>query len=138
MRLLYVDTGYLLALTLRRDRHHGAATGHFRSLRQAPVVLLSTDAVLGETFTRLRYDAGVKAVRTLRDALDQVQAAGTLRVQESGPDLRARALDLIEQYDSRALSYADALGAVVARQAGVDAVLGFDDDFRILGLALEP
>lgn len=138
MRLLYVDTGYLLALALRRDRHHRPATAHFRSIRATPVTLVTTDAVLGETFTRLRYDAGVKSVQALRDALGRVEAAGTLRVQESSADLRDQALDLVEQYDSRPLSYADAAGAVLARQVGVDAVLGFDDDFRMLGFVLEP
>jgi len=138
VRLLYVDTGYFLALTLRRDRHHAAAAAHFRSLRGTPAALVTTDAVLGETFTRLRYDGGVKAVRALREAVDRIEAAGTLRVQESSTDLRERALDLVEQYDSRPLSYADAAGAVLARQLGVDAVLGFDDDFRMLGLVLEP
>jgi uncharacterized protein len=138
VRLFYVDTGYLLALALRRDRHHAAATAHFRSLRKAPAALVTTDMVLGETFTRLRYDGGVKVLRNFREVLDRVEAAGTLRVQESSPGLRERALDLVEQYDTRPLSYADAAGAVLARQLGVDAVLGFDDDFRMLGLVLEP
>jgi predicted nucleic acid-binding protein len=138
VRLLYLDTGYLLALVLRRDRHHEAARTHFQSVRGESVVLVTTDAVLGETFTRLRYDAGVKAVRALRDALDRIEDGGTLRVQESTAELREQALALVEQYDTRPLSYADAVGTVLARQLGVDAVLGFDGDFRMLGLTLEP
>jgi len=59
-------------------------------------------------------------------------------VQESSPVLRERALELAEHYDTRPLSYADATGAVLARQLGVDAVLGFDGDFRMLGLVLQP
>jgi predicted nucleic acid-binding protein len=36
------------------------------------------------------------------------------------------------------LSYADAVGAVVAREVRAAAVFGLDDDFRHLGFALEP
>lgn len=54
------------------------------------------------------------------------------------PDLDGRAWQLMEQYADRALSFADCVGAVTARDGRADAVFGLDADFSILGFALEP
>ena len=138
MRLLYVDTGYFLALALRRDVHHVVAVAHFTALAAGSATLLTTDAVIGETLTRLRYDGGVAPVTIFARSIEAMASGGTLRIEESAPTSRAQAVDLVARYDTRPLSYADALGAVVARRHDVDAVLGFDEDFRMLGFALEP
>src|SRR5438132_11443722 len=66
---LSVDTGALLALAMRRDRHHAAAVRFLKSLPHARFVL--TDLVLAELATRLRARAGTaKAVALVRDLLN--------------------------------------------------------------------
>lgn len=41
-------------------------------------------------------------------------------------------------YADLRLSYADCVGAVVAKEARAAAVFGLDHDFRVLGFNLEP
>jgi predicted nucleic acid-binding protein len=48
------------------------------------------------------------------------------------------ALEVMARFPHLRPSYADAVGAAVAREVRAAAVFGLDDDFRQLGFALEP
>lgn len=138
MRRVYIDTGALIALISRRDQDHQRVVRHLQTLRANRDLLFVSDPAIGETVTRLRYDAGMTAVTRFRDVLERAVSRGSLRVHESDPDLRADALRQIERFDELALSYADAVGAVVARRVRADAVFALDRDFRVMGFTVEP
>ncbi|MGH3048595.1 MAG: type II toxin-antitoxin system VapC family toxin [Gaiellaceae bacterium] len=138
MRVVYVDTGALIALIWKRDRAHGRVREHYRRLRAQRDGLLTSNLVLAETATRLRYDAGLPAALAFKEVVEEAVATGALSVRYADPDLDGRAWQLMEQYADRALSFADCVGAVTARDGRADAVFGLDADFSILGFALEP
>lgn len=138
MRTLYVDTGAFVALAWRADQQHATVASHFLLLCRERVRLSTSDAVVAETATRLRYDAGLPVVLDFFDVLAEAGRGGLLRVRESDPALRSAAVEVLRQYADLKLSYADAVGAVVAREARADAVFGLDNDFRVMGFTLEP
>lgn len=138
MRTVYVDTGAFLAIMRSRDRSHSVMAEHLRSLRAEDALLVTSDAVIGETTTRLRYDAGMDAMMRFKGLLGDAEEFGTLRVRDSDAMLRRAAFALLEQYANLALSYADAMGVAVARDLRADAVFGLDNDFRVMGLIVEP
>ena len=138
MRAVYVDTGAWIALAYRRDRAHKKISRHFARLRADGDLLVTSDPAIGETVTRLRYDAGLAAALTFRQILEEAVTLQTLRIRDTDADLRRRALKLMERHGDLRLSYADCVGATVARQINADAVFGLDNDFRILGFVVEP
>jgi predicted nucleic acid-binding protein len=111
---------------------------HYRKLRESRATLLTSNLVLAETATRLRYDAGLPAALAFKTLVEEAEGAGLLTVRYADADLDSRAWELMEQYDDLALSFADCAGAVTAREARADAVFGLDSDFTVLGFALEP
>lgn len=111
---------------------------HYARLRRDRDGLLASNLVLAETATRLRYDAGLPAALAFRAVVEEAVAVGRLTVRYADPDVDAKAWELMERYDNRPLSFADCVGAVTAREGGVAAVFGLDDDFSVLGFALEP
>jgi predicted nucleic acid-binding protein len=138
MRVVYADTGAFLALIWARDRDHGRMREHYLHLRQAGARLVTSDPVIGETATRLRYDAGLDAARTFHQIVEEATTAGSLAIRESDAELRRQAFAWMRRYDGLRLSYADAIGAAVATQLRADAVFGVDQDFRVMGFTLEP
>lgn len=136
MTPVYVDTGGFIALLWSRDRTHPAVTGAFRDLRREGRRLVTSEPAVAETITRLRYDAGLGAVRSFARILED--AGAELVVRESDVVLRRRALDVMQRFADLELSYAACVGAVVAREIGADLVLGLDGDFRVLGFTLVP
>ena len=100
--------------------------------------LLTSNLVLAETATRLRYDAGLRRALAFRDLVDEAESLGQLTVRRADQQLEARAWSLMERYADLALSFTDCAGAITAREASADAVFGLDADFRVLGFVLEP
>lgn len=133
-----MDTGAFIALLWQRDRAHAACRDHLRRLRTAGDALLTSNLVLAETATRLRYDAGLGAALAFRTLVDEAVRTGQLSVRHSDPALDAKAWDVMERYRDQQLSFADCTGAVVAQEARVGAVFGLDSDFVVLGFTLEP
>jgi predicted nucleic acid-binding protein len=137
-RLLYADTGAFIAVVYGRDRAHLTVSAHLRSLADAGDRLITSEPVISETVTRLRYDAGLRRVAAFREVVLRAVGQNFLSIRESSPELRRSAFGVLEQYEDLRLSYADAVGAVVAREGRADAVFGLDNDFRVMGFALEP
>jgi uncharacterized protein len=128
----------LIALIWRRDRAHERVREHYHKLRQSGDALLTSNLVLAETATRLRYDAGLQAALTFRALVDEAVDRGGLTLRYSDAELDAQAWDVMEQYADLALSFVDCVGAVTAREGRATAVFGLDADFSVLGFALEP
>lgn len=101
-------------------------------------MLLTSNLVIAETATRLRYDAGLPAALGFRALVDAAVEAGRLLVRHSDADLEGKAWDGMERYADLTLSFTDCVGAVTAREGSAAAVFGLDADFRVLGFALEP
>jgi uncharacterized protein len=107
-------------------------------LRDAGDVLLTSNLVVSETATRLRYDAGLAAALAFRGLLEEAVHAGHLLVRHADAQLDGRAWDLLERYPGLTLSFTDCVGAVTATEGRAAAVFGLDNDFRVLGFTLEP
>ena len=138
MRVVYVDTGALIGLIWQRDQHHERVVATYRRLQASRDALLTTNLVIAETATRLRYDAGLPVALRFREALGDIVASGRLVIRYVDSDLSERAWETMAQYADLTLSFADCAGAVAAREAKADAVFGLDSDFLALGFALEP
>ena len=138
MRTVYVDTGAFIALLWQRDAAHHHAREHLLRLRRERARLVTSDAVIAETCTRLRYDAGLPRTLAFRDFLQEAADSAALTIRESDAGLRQSAFELMARYHGLTLSYADCVGAAVAREVSAAAVFGLDNDFRVMGLNVEP
>lgn len=138
MRIVYADTGAFIALLWRRDRAHEPVRDHYRGLREHGDVLLTSNLVVSETATRLRFDAGLPVAVAFRELLDAAVDSGRLIVRHTDPEVDAKAWELMERHPVAALSFTDCVGAVTAAEGRAAAVFGLDRDFRVLGFTLEP
>ena len=123
-----VDTGAVVALVNRADRHHAAAVDWFHHFRGQ---LLTTEAVITETAYVL-----VASPTHQRAALvwfERARAAGLLKV-EPVVDYAALAR-IIAQYASLPCDYADASLIALAERSGVTAIATIDQrDFSVYRL----
>lgn len=123
-----VDTGAIVALVNRDDRHHGEAVEWFRGFRGQ---LLTTEAVITETAYVLAASPAHQRAALLW--LERARAAGLLQV-EAVADYAALAR-IIAQYGDLPCDYADASLIALAERTGVTAIATIDQrDFSVYRL----
>jgi uncharacterized protein len=122
----FVDTSFWVALRLRRDANHGAAV----SLWTPGQALLTTNHVVGETWTFLRRRDGHSAAVAFLDAVESADWLAVVHVDE-GMEREARAW--LRRHDERVYSFVDATSFVVMRRERLGEALAFDGDFSAAG-----
>ncbi|MGH9010934.1 MAG: type II toxin-antitoxin system VapC family toxin [Acidimicrobiia bacterium] len=138
MKTVVVDTGAWIALLNRGDQHAAAATERYRTLSTEGVRLMTTNYIVDETATRLRYGAGLDAALAYRRMLDDSVKARRLRITWIDETMEREAWRILEQYRDVTLSLTDATTAATARRTRIDEIFGFDRDFEALGLLVLP
>src|SRR5205807_1472755 len=136
VKRVFVDTGGWIALAVQRDRLHTAAAAYARRLAEGRTPLLTTNYVLLETYTRIRYDDGHERSIEFDSAIAELKAARRLTVAWVGPGQHARALEIFRKYSDQLFSMVDCASFVVARDRKIREVFGFDRNFLTMGFLL--
>ena len=117
---------------MRTDDSHEPATRIFRALRTAEPRLVTSSAVLLETYALLGHRIGIEAVAGLRNALEPL-----LDVVWVDRRLHERALDRVIGEGARK-SLVDVISFLVMDDRGIDAAFSFDSDFETAGFRRIP
>ena len=111
--------------------HHPQARALFERAARESWTLVTTNAVVSETYTLIRVRA--RNGRELAVAfLDDIRD-GLCAVERVGPIDEARAMDLLRQYGDKSFSFCDALSFMAMERLGLTDALAFDEDFRSYG-----
>jgi uncharacterized protein len=134
----FVDSGGWIAVVDEGDSHHEAGSAYRGVLMDLHVRLLTTDFVLDEVVTRLRYDVGhAKAA----EFLSLVRASVDRRILEIvyiTPELWAKAEAIFLRYRDARLSFTDCTSFALLAERPADEVFGFDGHFEMMGHVLQP
>jgi len=122
----FVDTSYWVALRLRRDANHGVAV----RLWTPGQPLLTTNHVVGETWTFLRRRDGHPSAVAFLDAVESADWLTVVHVEEA-TEREARAW--LRRHDERVYSFVDASSFAVMRRERLQEALAFDGNFSAAG-----
>ncbi len=138
MRTVFVDTGAWIALAVRRDQLHPPAAAHARRLARAHTPLLTTNYVMLETYTYIRYHYDHPKALAFDAILQNLIQTRRLTMVWITEEVHGRALDIFRTYDDQVFSLADCTSFVVARDRKIREVFGFDSNFLTMGFILKP
>jgi len=134
-RRVFVDTGAWFAVQASDDEWHGSAVGTLRALLAGPRALVTTDHVVGETYTLLRVVSGHAAAVRFLDYLEESRRLERIFVDQ---DTEGRALRLLRQHADQDFSFVDATSFAVMRAEKVRHAFAFDHHFSIAGFLRVP
>ena len=134
--MIFVDTGAWIALSDRRDQHHSDAVAIYTRLKQQKERLLTTDYLVDETVTRLRYDLSHSVAVQFLDFIEETEGTGVLTVIEIDGTLFQEAKRLFRQYDSAKLSFTDCTSFAVCQRYKISEAFAFDRHFTMMGMTL--
>jgi predicted nucleic acid-binding protein len=122
----FVDTSFRMALRLWRDVNHGAAV----RLWTPGQALLTTNHIVGETWTFLRRRDGHPSAVAFLDAAESAEWLTVVHVEEA---IEREARAWLRRHDERVYSFVAATSCVVMRRERIEQALAFDGDFSAAG-----
>lgn len=134
--MIFVDTGAWIALSDRKDQKYDEAVAIFTRLKQQKERLLTTDYVVDETVTRLRYDLNHSAGIKFLELVERAEKTGVLTLVRIDEKLFEEAKSLFRTYDSAILSFTDCTSFAVCQIFNLNAAFAFDQHFPMIGISL--
>jgi uncharacterized protein len=135
MNAVFVDTGGWMACADRADPAHLTCTAARDATLEAGRILITTDFVVDETLTLIRFRLGLAAANAW---WQQIDGSARLRWERVESDRFERARNLFFQYRDKDLSFTDCTTIAVMRELKVKTVITTDRHFRQVGFDVMP
>jgi predicted nucleic acid-binding protein len=136
--VIFVDTGAWIGLTVARDQTHAAAAAYAADVAKRRVPMLTTNYVLSESYTRIRYDDGHAKALAFDVLIREMMHRRQLAVAWVTPTLHELTMDMFRKYSDHEFSVVDCASFVIAKKKKIREVFGFDRDFLRMGFILRP
>ncbi len=135
---IFVDTGGWIAMAVARDQFYKKAASYYQKISKTHVLLITSNYVLAETYTRIRYDDGHSMAVQFNSIIQEAIKVGRLHLEWVTPAVHKEAWKMFENYADHVFSFVDCTSFVIARRVRVKEAFGFDDHFKIMGFILRP
>ena len=126
-RIVFLDTGYLIALIRKNDQFHAAA---IEASELYPGPFLTTDLILVELANSLSKPLYRKTVVTV---VEKIQTDSNTTIIPFASEGMSKAFSLFKRHKDKAWGMVDCYSFVVMEKRRVRHALTFDDHFRQAG-----
>ena len=123
---VFLDTGAFLALADEDDDHHSAARSTHTELLRSKAQLVTSNFVLSETYTLIRFKVGHHAASEFMKRFDRTEIK-TLRVTET---TEQAAKTIFMRYNDKDFSFVDCTSFALIDHHRLDYAFAFDGHFR--------
>lgn len=130
----FVDTSFWCALWNTRDQFHKRASSFLSAFKSRPLLLYSSDYVVCETVTLIRYRAGHELAVRFWESL----RSKTVFLAQVTRPIQEESWEIFKKYGDHEFSFTDCTTFALMKSIGIKDALTFDDDFRIMNLHLFP
>ena len=134
MGSIFVDTSAWISVMDKSEERHRIAREFYLKLVDTGVKLVTSNYVLSETYTRIRYDAGHSLAVLFHDVIVSASRSGFIEIIWITPKIAERAWEIFEKYRDQIFSFTDCTSFAIVKEQRIREVFAFDDDFRIWAL----
>jgi predicted nucleic acid-binding protein len=135
MSAVFVDTGGWMACADRADPAHTACVAARDATLEAGRILITSDFVVDETLTLIRFRLGLAATDVW---WRQVDGSARLRWERVDADRFERARNVFFRYRDKDLSFTDCTSIAIMRELKLKTVITTDRHFHQVGFAVMP
>lgn len=130
---VFIDTSFFKALLDAKDEFHTRADNIWEDLLREKSILYTTNYIIDETLTLVRFRCGLSIAMTLRSLINEY--AELLNVSRVTVDDDASAWEWFEKPWSK-LSFTDCVSFAVMKRLGLTDVATFDTHFAKAGFKI--
>jgi predicted nucleic acid-binding protein len=135
---IFVDAGGWLSVVNQADQYHAAGRRYFEHAIESKARLFTTDFVLDEVLTRLRYDVGYRTAVAFLDLARRSSDRNVVFIAPVTAVLWKRAEEFFVRYRDVKLSFTDCTSFALLEATHADIVFGYDSHFEMMGHILMP
>jgi len=128
---IFVDTSAWCALTDLKDKNHTKAGNLFNKINDKGYFLATSDYILDETLTLLRFKLGHPAAVMFGEDL---LSSKVCQVFEIDQKIKQKAWDIFVKFDDKNFSFTDCTSFALIGELGIKSVFAFDVHFKQYGL----
>jgi len=128
----FADTSWWVGWAVPRDGRHDDAVAML-GLMNSGEKLLTTNHILGETWTVLRRRGSHGSAMAYLDRVDALVGVARLTIHGVTPAQERKAWSWLRRHDERTYSFVDATSFQVMRDRRLREALAFDQDFSSAG-----
>jgi len=136
--MLFVDTGGWIAVAVDTDIFHDAARRYYINLLSRRVPLFTSNYVLDETLTRIRYNAGHDLACRFYDLYEEAENRYLVKTLWVDQDITRQAWQVFRKYSDQKLSFTDCTSFVLMKNHGINETFAFDSHFEMFGFMRSP
>ena len=133
---IFADAGAWIAYFNQRDQYHAQAVAIYNRIAQQSVELFTTDYVMDEAVTRLKYDAHHAAAVRFLDFIHAKVDSVDLKLEKIEDEVFKAAESFFRRYATARLSFTDCTSFVICQKRRITDVFGFDRHFNIMKMNL--
>jgi len=136
---IFIDSGGFIGLTSKRDQHHNIVKSFFHEIVNRRVVQVTTNLILSETYTYLRYHENHHTACFFLENIRKAAKENFLFIVYSNALLEEKAFEILKKYKDQDLSYTDAVSfACLEMDQETKDVLTIDNHFYLTGRNILP
>jgi len=136
--MIFVDTSVWVAVTDKADQHHLEASRFFKQRMKNGTRWITSDYVLSETITRIRYNVGHRLAVEAIKRFNRAAGLDLLRIVKIDDPLRQEAEKIFIRYDDQLFSFVDCASFALCIRESITQVFTFDRDFQIMKFTTSP
>ncbi len=124
---LFVDTSAWLALNDRNDQYYSKAAAKSAEIKRHRIELITSEYVLDESITLIRYRVSHQAAVTFGNSLLN---SNIVRVEDVSTEDRFKAWEMFKKFEDKELSFTDCTSFVLMKNLRLQKAFTFDEHFR--------
>src|SRR2546425_5808670 len=136
--MVFIDTGGWIAVAVVSDAFHEAALSYYFDLISNSVRLFTSNYVLDETITCIRYDFGHLQALRFCELYEQAENKRLVTTLWVDPLVAREALETFRKYSDQRFSLTDCTSFVLMQRTSLTEAFTFDTHFETFGFVRQP
>lgn len=131
--MVFMDTSGWIAVAKPKDAYHDVARLQYARLLMRRVPLFTSNYVIDETMTRLRYDVGHSIACRFYDKYERAENQHLVTTLWVDEDVTRQAWQIFQKYSDQKLSFTDCTSFALMQNNGIKEAFALDAHFEMFG-----
>lgn len=130
---IFVDTSAWLALNDKSDQFHSKAILKSAEIKKQKIELVTSDYVLDETFTIIRFRMSHKAAILFGDSIFN---SNIVKIESIASENMFQAWEMFKKYKDKDFSFTDCTSFCLMKKRKIRKAFSFDKHFKQIGMEI--